>query len=149
MQIDRCPSAEQHQRQADRPGVACAGRELRGARDGAETGRRHPFRLSRLVLLAWDAASGEISFTEAQWEEEVELRAEVLRIVSDILDKAVQLARASASSNRESLTEATLPMSMEYGCQDIMGFQEYASSQSGSYCDVSPLGVSGMNTSHF
>lgn len=86
---------------------------------------------------------------EAQKDEEVELTAEVLRIESDRRHKAAQLDRVAVGTGGGSLARLTLSVSMEDGRQEITGFQEYARSQTGILSDISPLGVSSMNTSHF
>jgi len=103
---------------------------------------------SRLILQAWEAAHGENSSAEPQ-QEEVGQPMEVPRIVLDMREKAAQLGRAADSTSGGSLGQPTVPLSMDYGCQDIMGFQGRPGSQSGVDFYESPLGISCVDTSQF
>lgn len=74
---------------------------------------------------------------------------EVPRIVSDMRDKAVQLDAAAASPGGGNLAQPAVPVSMDWGCQDIMGFQGLSGVQSSCSNDVSELDTFGMEMSQF
>lgn len=111
---------------------------------------------SRLVLQAWDATHGEgsPSSTGKSRSEGDAVGTEIPRIVVDMLDKTAQLSTAEpAGRGRGGGAGATdhlaVPVSMDHGWQNVMGFQGSPGSQPGVYPDMFPLGTSGIDTNHF
>lgn len=101
---------------------------------------------SRLVLQAWEARGTEMAMLQ---QEEPRLVVEVSWIVSDIRDKAVQLDAAAASPGEGNLAQPAVPLSMDWGCQDMMGLQGLSGVQSSGYDDVSQLDTFGMEMNQF
>lgn len=101
---------------------------------------------SRLVLQAWEAREAEIRRLQ---QDQLRSVMEMPRIVSDIRDKGVQLDAAAASPGGGSLAQPAVPVSMDCGCQDIMGFEGLSGVQSTGYNNVSQLDTFGMEMNQF